>query len=196
MSGAVVAILAAVFLTIGGLVAVAAGWEPSDVLPRHSAPSPSALPTAPTVVAAPVAPRAAPASVRVDLRSTTAVVTGPRGSAQALADARAAVWTSGDSSRLDTVDAPGSDAWADDAQRVGEAGTGGWRYEGVRFTVRSATVVAHTTTTARVQVVLDSAAYAVVGPRGREQRPAAFGRRLVLDLVLTARGWRVSRVSA
>ncbi len=195
LSGAAIAILAAVFLTIGGLVAVAAGWEPSDVLPRHSPPSSTPRSAGSAGVAAPKTSQAAPTALHVDLRSTAAAVTDPRGTAQALADARAAVWTSGDSSRLDSVDAPGSDAWADDAQRVDEAATGGWRYQGVRFTVRSATVVAHTATTARVQVVLDSAAYAVVGPRGREQRAAATGQRVVLDLVHTTPGWRVSRVS-
>ncbi len=184
------AVLAGVLLTVGGLVAVAAGWEPSDVLPHQDARS--ARSQQPATTSYPL--DGASPSPRAPLPVDTLEITDPRAVAQTLADARAAVWTSGELARLGAVDAPGSPAWAEDAVRIEEAAAGGWRYEGVRFSVHSASLGESSATTASLHVVLDSTAYVVVGPSGPERRAAAAGQHLVLDLVHTAAGWRVSRV--
>lgn len=116
--------------------------------------------------------------------------------AQALSDARAALWAPGSSADLARLDAPGSVAWRSDAAALEQAVSAGWGYEGVRLTVRSAAVTSHSAQSATLRVVLDNAAYVVVGPQGRQRRPARPGQVVGLTLAWTADGWRVSEVGA
>ena len=50
--------------------------------------------------------------------------------------------------------------------------------------------------TAQVRARIDTGAYAVAGPAGSTPRAAARGEEVVLTLVLTDAGWRVSDVAA
>lgn len=130
------------------------------------------------------------------LRDTQSVRRDPQAVAQALADARARLWTALDPARVGTVDAAGSTAHTADLAALRTARTGGWRYEGVRFTVRSAALEGSDDATATVRVVLDSPAYVVVGAGASQTRSARSGEVTRLELAWTTAGWRVARASA
>lgn len=165
-----------------------ASRSPSQPAPRSaSAPAPSSRPGTPPLAV---------------LRDRDALRTDPVRVAGALAEVRAGLWTAVDPARVTDLDAPGSRAARADREVLTTARSGGWRYDGVRFTVRSATLEAMTParaaspTRATLHVVLDSPAYVVHGPSGRETRPERLGRASRLRLVWTAAGWRVEEVTA
>ncbi|MDT0214792.1 serine/threonine-protein kinase [Rothia sp. ARF10] len=120
----------------------------------------------------------------------------PKGLAQALADARAAAWSSGVAARLVEVDAPRSPALGRDTEVLAGVQRSGQRYVGVSFVVRDARLESASGDRVTLRAAIDTSPHVVRGPRGDVSRPAVAGAPVLLDLVRTASGWRVAEVRA
>ncbi len=140
----------------------------------------------------------APAAAPTPARSTD-----PRTDAQAprsrpaellgvLADARAAAWREATPALLGEADAPRSAAAVRDAAAVSEVARAGVRYTGLRYTVAEVVTVSATPDRAVLRARIHSGAYAVTGAAGSTARPAVAGVPVLVDLVRTDVGWRVS----
>jgi hypothetical protein len=115
---------------------------------------------------------------------------------QALADLRAQAMESASRSALDDLDAPASPALAADAAELARLRRSGEAYRGVRLVVRHSTATEVAARSARVEAVVDTAAYRVVGHGQPRDQPAVDGERLRFALVWEGGRWLVSRVDA
>ena len=70
------------------------------------------------------------------------------------------------------------------------------RYTGLRYTVAEVTTVSVTADRAVLRARIDSGAYTVTGAAGSTPRPAVRGDPVLVDLVRTDVGWRVSDLRA
>lgn len=113
-----------------------------------------------------------------------------------LAEARARAWREATAAHLHGAVARGSAAEARDRADVTSLARSGLRYEGLRYTVRSAVLLTADGATARVRTRIDTGAYRVVGATAATRRPASSGKEVVLHLVHTEVGWRVGDVAA
>ncbi|KGN38857.1 serine/threonine-protein kinase [Knoellia subterranea] len=120
----------------------------------------------------------------------------PRGLVTALAEARAAAWSSGIAARLIEVDAPRSPALARDTEVLAGVQRANQRYVGLTFTVREAQFVGEAAGVATLRVRIDTGAHTVRGPGGDVSRPAVAAGPVLLDVVRTDSGWRVRDVRA
>ena len=111
---------------------------------------------------------------------------------EALAAARAAAWRDATAAHLLGADAPGSAAEARDRTAVTDLARSGLRYTGLRYLVREASVVEADAAGARVRARIDTGAYEVTGPAGSTPRSETSGEEVVLTLVRTDVGWRIS----
>lgn len=139
------------------------------------------------------------ATTAVDLRvHREAPRSDPRGLVQALADARAAAWSSGIAARLVEVDAPRSPALARDTESLAAVQRARQRYAGLAFTVREARLEPREGEgeVVTLRATIDTSAHVVRGPDGDVARPAVAGAPVLLDLVHTTAGWRVHDVRA
>ncbi len=68
----------------------------------------------------------------------------------------------------------------------------GLRLTGLRYVVVEAETVSASADAAVLRARIDTGAYAVAGPSGSTPRPAAAGAPVLVDLVRTDVGWRVS----
>ena len=109
-----------------------------------------------------------------------------------LAEARAAAWREATPALLRAADAPGSGAAVRDAAAVSEVARAGVRYTGLRYTVAEASTVSATSGRAVLRARIDAGSYAVAGAAGSTSRPAVRGTPVLVDLVRTDAGWRVS----
>jgi hypothetical protein len=113
-----------------------------------------------------------------------------------LADARAAAWREAAPALLDAADAPGSAASVRDAAAVAELVRAGVRYSGLRFEVVEAATVTATDDRAVLRTRIDTGAYAVTDAAGTTPRGAVSGAPVLVDLVRTDAGWRLSDLRA
>lgn len=113
---------------------------------------------------------------------------------QALADARARVWSAGKVAGLGEVDAPRSPALQRDTEVLAGVQLAKQRYVGLTFTARDATVVSARDDRATIRTRIDTGAHVVSGPGGDERRAAQAASPVLLDLVRTPSGWRVHEV--
>ena len=113
---------------------------------------------------------------------------------QALADARAAAWSSGVAARLVEVDAARSPALARDTEVLAEVQRSRQRYVGLDFVAREARVVSSEGEVVTIRTRIDTQAHVVRGPSGEVKRPASSASPVLLDLVRTPSGWRVHDV--
>jgi hypothetical protein len=96
---------------------------------------------------------------------------------------------------LSGADAPDSVAADRDAAAVSEMVRAGVRYTGLRHTVSEAQLVTASARGAVLRARIDTGAYAVTGPSGVDTtRPAQQGEEVLVDLVWTDVGWRISDV--
>ena len=109
-----------------------------------------------------------------------------------LADARAAAWREATPALLGEADAPGSAVALRDAAALAEVARAGLRYTGLRYTVAEVTVISATPARAVLRSRVDSGAYTVIGAAGTTSRPAVPGIPVLVDLVRTEVGWRLS----
>lgn len=143
------------------------------------------------------APTRATSSVRTDVRLLAdAPRHDPKSLVQALADARAAAWSSGIAARLVEVDAPRSPALARDTEVLAEVQRSRQRYVGLSFLVRDASIESGSGDRITLRASIDTSAHLVRGPDGDVGRPAVNGAPLLLHLVRTPSGWRVAEVRA
>ncbi|HQA13648.1 MAG TPA: serine/threonine-protein kinase [Ornithinibacter sp.] len=112
----------------------------------------------------------------------------------ALAEARAGAFREATPAMLHGAVAPGSTAAARDAAAVSEVARAGLRYSGLRYDVVDARHVSGDARAAVVQARIDASAYSVVGRSGAQPQPAQEGRVVVVDLVFTQAGWRISAI--
>ena len=112
----------------------------------------------------------------------------------ALAEARAGAFREATPAMLHGAVAPGSTAAARDAAAVAEVARAGLRYSGLRYDVVDARHVSGDARAAVVQARIDASAYSVVGRSGAQPQPAQEGRVVVVDLVFTQAGWRISAI--
>ena len=109
---------------------------------------------------------------------------------------------------LAQLDAPGSPALAQDTAVLRDLAESGRSWAGVALTVRSARFLSQTDTgtgtgsgagtgaTARVDAVVETAAYRVVDASGRaEVRPAPAAQKLRFVLVWSGGRWRVESIT-
>lgn len=142
------------------------------------------------------APDPAPAARAAARSDPAAPDRSPAQLMQALADLRAAVLTSGDPAMLGQLDAPASPAWQADARLLREMSGRGERYEGLRFTVRSARLATAQGERATLRARVDTEAYRVTGPgSARAARPAEPGGELLVRLRWSPGGWLVESVA-
>lgn len=135
-------------------------------------------------------PRSTPApDPRLDVRAPTE---RPAELLTTLADARARAWREATAALLHAADAPGSAAASRDAAAVTDLARAGVRFTGLRYTVVEVETVSATTDAAVLRARIDTGAYAVSGPTGSTPRPATTGSPVLVDLVHTDVGWRVS----
>jgi hypothetical protein len=111
-----------------------------------------------------------------------------------LAEARAAAWREATASLLLAADAPGSAAAVRDTAAVTEVARAGLRYTGLRYTVAEVVTVSATPQRAVLRARVDAGPYAATGAVGSTARPAVRGGPVLVDLVFTDVGWRVSDV--
>jgi hypothetical protein len=109
-----------------------------------------------------------------------------------LADARAAAWREAAPALLAGADARGSAASVRDSAAVAELVRAGVRYSGLRFEVVEATTVTATPDRAVLRARIDTGAYAVTGAAGTTTRGDVPGAAVLVDLVRTDAGWRMS----
>lgn len=123
-----------------------------------------------------------------------APATRPRDLIAALADARAAAWRSGSPVLLREVDAPESTAWVRDMAAVTELKRSGIRYTDLRHDVAEARMISAAGDRAVLRARIDTSAYLVATRTSREPRPASSGVPVLISLVRTEEGWRVSDI--
>ena len=111
-----------------------------------------------------------------------------------LAEYRAAAWRDGTAAHLHGSDAPRSPTAVKGAAAVAEMARAGVRYTGLRYSVREAEVVTARDREALLRARIDTSAYEVAGPSGSTSRPAVRGEEVLVALVRTELGWRVSNV--
>jgi hypothetical protein len=111
-----------------------------------------------------------------------------------LAEARAAAWREATPALLGEADAPRSAAAVRDAEAVSEVARSGVRYTGLRYSVAEVSTVSADPERAVLLARVDAGQYAVTGPAGSTARPSQPGGPVLVDLVRTAAGWRVSDV--
>jgi hypothetical protein len=185
---------------VGVLVLAVAALGPWDGLaqarsPGHGGSAPAREVSAGSAATVPrtdpsvAGPAHAPDDPRVDASAPT---TRPAALLQALADARASAWREATASMLHAVDAPGSAAALRDTAAVTDLARSGLRYTGLRYVVGEAETVSASADAAVVRARIDTGAYAVAGPAGSTARAAAPGEPVLVDLVRTDVGWRVS----
>jgi serine/threonine protein kinase len=93
------------------------------------------------------------------------------------------------------LDAPGSEALAQDTALLADLSRSGTAWEGVSFDVAEVHPVAHGTTTATVEAVVGTAAYRVVSDGHAQTRAAVRGQPMRFALVWSGGRWRVAGVS-
>ena len=148
-----------------------------------------------TSAAGPATAGATPGGIRTDPRTD---VESPRSRpAQllgVLADARAAAWREATPALLAEADAPRSAAAVRDSAAVAEVARAGVRYAGLRYTVAEAVTLTATPDRAVLRARIDSGAYTVTGAPGATgtSHPAVPGTPVLVDLVRTDAGWRIS----
>ncbi len=120
----------------------------------------------------------------------------PKELMSALVEARAAAFRSATPSRLREIDAPGSAAWSRDVAAVTELRRSGVRYVGLHHEVVRATTVALEGDRAVIRTRVDTTGYVVEGRTAAEERPPSAGAPVLVDLVRTEDGWRVSDLRA
>ena len=152
------------------------------------------------------APSAAPTRHATDgVGVPSAAVSDPRLDADAprsrprellgvLAEARAAAWREATPALLGEADAPRSAAAVRDAGAVSDVARAGLRYTGLRYSVVEVSTVSATPERAVLLARVDAGRYAVTGPTGSASRAAVQGTPVLVDLVRTDAGWRVSDV--
>jgi hypothetical protein len=113
-----------------------------------------------------------------------------------LAEARAAAWREATPALLGEADAPRSAAAVSDAEAVSEVARAGVRYTGLRYSVAEVRTVSASLGRAVLLARVDAGRYAVTGPAGSTSRAAVQGTTVLVDLVHTDVGWRVSDVRA
>ncbi|TPG18347.1 serine/threonine-protein kinase [Pedococcus bigeumensis] len=120
----------------------------------------------------------------------------PRGLMMALSTLRADLMTSAELTDLARLDAPGSEALAQDTALLKGLAASGQSWQGVVLTVTSARAVTHTATSATVDAVVQTSAYRLVDRSGRaQQRPAVAGEEMRFALVWSAGRWRVASIT-
>jgi eukaryotic-like serine/threonine-protein kinase len=183
----------ALVLLIVLVLAVAATGRGGQAVARPSTPvaGGSAPPGTASATGATTAPATAPADPRTDPTAPTA---RPRELLTVLAAARAAAWREATAALLHGADAPGSAAATRDAAAVTDLARAGLRFTGIRYTVVEARTVSATPEAAVLRARVDTGPYAVSGASGSTPRPAATGAPVLVDLVRTDVGWRVSDV--
>lgn len=112
----------------------------------------------------------------------------------ALASERAEVMNTGDATRLSALDAPGSEALAQDTRTLRQVRDRNAHYAGVRLTVGAARLVSVSPSRAEVDARVDTAAYDVVTASSTQRMPAAAGAELRFTLVWHDGRWKVSSV--
>lgn len=110
---------------------------------------------------------------------------------QHLVAARAAAWTRGEQDRLAAAELAGSPAYRRDSRDLRAAASQQVRYDGLKFTVRSAQVHPGAGDVVEVTATIDRSAYDVVSAQARRTVPAATGQRADLSVQWTESGWRV-----
>ncbi len=121
----------------------------------------------------------------------------PHGLMVALSTLRAEVMASRSLTALARLDAPGSDALAQDRTLLRSLAASGQNWQGVALTVTSARTVSHTPERATIDAVVETAAYRVVDASGRvQQRPAVAGEELRFELSWAERRWRVESITS
>ena len=130
---------------------------------------------------------------RTDPRTDVAAPrTRPTELLRVLADARAAAWREATPSLLGEADAPRSAVAARDATAVAEVARAGVRYTGLRYTVSQVATVSATPDRAVLRARIDAGGYTVTAATGSTSRPARPGTPVLVDLVRTDVGWRMS----
>jgi hypothetical protein len=143
-------------------------------------------------------PEAAPAGAnantsRADPRTDAAAPrTRPTELLRVLADARAAAWREATPSLLGEADAPRSAVAVRDSLAVAEVARAGVRYTGLHYTVAEVATVSATPDRAVLRARVDSGTYAVTAATDSTWRPAQPGTPVLVDLVRTDVGWRMS----
>ena len=113
---------------------------------------------------------------------------------QRLAEYRAQAWRDGIPAHLHGSDAPRSPTAVREAAAVAEMARAGVRYTGIHYSVRDASVVTASGREALVRARIDTSAYEVAGASGSTPRPAVRGEEVLVALVRTELGWRISDV--
>ena len=83
-----------------------------------------------------------------------------------------------------------------DAAGVLEVARAGLRYSGLRYSVVEAVPVSVSEREAVLRARIDTGAHAVAGPGGATPVAARAGEPVLVDLVRTEEGWRISDVRA
>jgi hypothetical protein len=193
------AVLALALLVVLVLAVAATGRGDGQAVARSpasvaGAPSPTATPPAPGAPASASGATSAPTPAG-DVRTDPAAPSArPRELLTALAAARAAAWRAATAAHLGGADAPGSAAAARDTAAVTDLARAGLRFTGIRYTVVEAEPVSATAAAAVLRARIDTGSYAVTGASGSTGRRAARGPPVLVDLVWTDVGWRVSDV--
>ena len=99
-----------------------------------------------------------------------------------------------DLSRLDSLDAPGSEALAQDTRTVRQLRADGVRYAGVHLSVGTTRLVSVSATRAEVDAQVGTAAYDVVTAGTRQRVAASEGTLLRFTLVWAQGRWKLSAV--
>jgi hypothetical protein len=142
---------------------------------------------------APSTSGAAATTLRADPRTDAAAPrTRPAELLGVLAEARAAAWREATPALLVEADAPRSAVAARDAAAVAELALARLRYAGLRYTVAEVTTISTTPDRAVLRARIDSSAYSVAAAAGSTSRPATSGTLVLVDLVRTDVGWRLS----
>lgn len=164
----------------------------STPTPRVNSPvvPPRAERTAPRRSTPVTASTARPSKKTGSTTSARAQLKHPRRLVQRLVDARARAWT-GDGRHLGRAMVVDSAAWKRDRSDLRRAASAGAAYEGLRFTVRKATVSSAKGKKAVVSAVVDRSRYRVVGS-ATASASARDGQRVTLTLSHTSKGWRIA----
>ncbi len=177
----------------GGRGLPAAGGHVNPVVERTPSGSAAATRTPPGTATEQGAP-SRPA--RPAVTDETAPQRDPQGLMVALSDLRSTVMTSGSTTQLALLDAPGSVALTQDTTLLRDLAMSGQSWEGVTLSVRSARYVSRTGARATVDAVVETAAYRVVDASGRVQvRPAPPVRELRFVLAWSDGRWRVESIT-
>lgn len=118
----------------------------------------------------------------------------PKSVLQGVIEARTAAVVALDAAALAQAELPDSPAWRADRALITQVVAAGSRYEGLTLTVTSASVRSATVESAVLDAVIDRSAYAVVGPRGRQEVAATVGRTLQYGLQWSGSAWRLVEV--